>query len=79
MNAGPTKTLKTGTWTTDGFVPHYKLTRDGEDLHLPVKVNLRKGASVAELSMFPTPMRDGNGHYIYALPGGGAYVPEWVV
>lgn len=62
------KTVKGGTWTTEGFIPHLK--HGGYDM--PVKIALSRWDTVSNLSLTPPPLRDSEGRLVYATPSGGS-------
>lgn len=62
---------KGGTQTAEGFIP-YVQTPSGIDCD--VKILLRDGRPVTNKDGLPFPLRK-NGWLVYALPGGGSWMP----
>lgn len=58
------------TVTDEGVIDHFK---HPSGILLPVKVRV-KNDSKEELGKYPSPIRRG-GKLVYALPGGGDYIP----
>lgn len=64
-----------GTETTEGNIPH-RMHPSGEFL-CPVKLKLNEDGSWLKVNhdSIPTPERTQEGKLVYALPGGGRWVP----
>jgi hypothetical protein len=60
-----------GTMTTEGMIPYKQLG----SLLLPVKLDVRRGASVDEIRVYQAPLRR-NGRLVYVLPGGMEYLGD---
>lgn len=63
------KTLKTGTMTTAGFIPHAAHPSGMVGVFCPVRIV----ADPLKFKELPTPQRGPGELYVYALPGGGAW------
>lgn len=63
------KTIKKGTITTEGFIPH----RPHAGLDMPVKLAIPRLSASDQIGEFYPPLRSITGNLIYALPGGGNY------
>jgi hypothetical protein len=67
MTLTSTLTLKTGTLTSEGLIPHLDLG----GLLCPVKLDISHAADPIDLGLPQAPLRDADKRLIYALPGGG--------
>jgi len=65
-------TIRGGTVTTEGYVPH---AWHPAGFFAPVKLDIRRGG-VKGILDYQAPLRRGDGRLVYALPGGGEWVPE---
>ena len=80
----PTRTLSTpfngvpSTETREGMIPAILVNINGKyNYWLVVKVRKKAGSTSTsgETNALRAPMRDDNGRLVYAVPGGGSYVP----
>jgi len=68
------RTYAGSTETTEGVIHHIRVTWGGGTLLAPVRV--QSGAmGTGEMKGLRRPERDERGRLVYALPGGGKYVP----
>lgn len=63
-------TVKGGTMTTEGFIPHKK---HPAGFWMPVKLKIKRTSTITALSGPQRPVRDVCGNPVYALPGGGVF------
>lgn len=64
-----TKTIKGGTMTSEGLIPHIEVM----GLLLPVMLDIHN-TGVGKVMAYQKPLRSADGALVYAMPGKGMYI-----